>query len=264
MADQETQGQVIETEVTPEPGPTEEGQVTEPVTEAPKPGGEKEVIKQVAPKVKTFTEAEVTAREAEITSTLQKQRAESEAQLYRLRMEEQIRQAQKAEDDATAQDKAQVEQGYIGEDVVEQRKQARQVTKQYIQQAQGIGQVVEQLRQEGEMLGMLSAVYHTAKDVAKEDGLNEFQTMELFEQLMRGERPKSPDQVKGKIAELRLKKAKEALRAATATSETFDKGPGVANVGGMGIEGLEKLNRDIQAGKITYKEYEKQVSKIKV
>ena len=231
MVDQEIQDQVIETKEPLEAVTLDTEHPAEVTPDVEKPGGEK---KETAPKPKTFTEEEATAREAKITSELQKKNADIEAQLNRLRMEEQIRQTQQAEAAELAKDRQQVEQGFIGEDVVQQRQQARQYTKQLVQQAQGIQGVVQQLRTEGESLGMALAVYHTAKESAKEDGLNEFQTMELFDQLMKEEKYTSPDQVKGKVAMLRLKKAKEALRAATITPESFDKGPSVS--GGVNID----------------------------
>lgn len=235
MDDQVNQDQVIETQDTPVAGELEADHPAEVTPEVAKPGGEKkETPKETAPKaevkpVKTFTEEEAearaTEREAKVTSELQRQKADVEAQLNRARYAEQIRLAQIAEADELAKDRAQVEAGYIGEDVVQQRQQARQVTKQLFQQVQGIHGVVQQLRTEGESLGMALAVYHTAKEAAKEDGLTEFQTIELFDQLMKEGKYTSPDQVKGKVATLRLKKVKEALKAATVVPEKFDPGP---------------------------------------
>jgi len=238
VEDLEIQDQVVEVRETPVAGELSADHPTDVTPEVEEPGGEEKETpkKEAAPK--TFTEEEVTEREAKITSDLQKQKAEAEGQLNRLRYEEQIRQVQQAEAAALAQDREQAEQGYIGEDVVQQRQQARQATKQLVEQAQGLHGVVQQLRTEGEMLSMVTTIYHVAKEAAKEDGLSEFQTIELFDQLMKEGKYSSPDQVRGKVATLRLKKVKEALRAASIIPENFDHGAGASNSGGVDLNKL--------------------------
>jgi len=210
----ETQPGVTQVEVPPTEVRSE--QVTEPQKET----------KAVETKEKVYTQAEVEAARAEVMSAKDREIAEHRQLMARMVMERQIAEAQAAEAQVRARDNSDVESGLITTDEATQRQRARVYTSRLQQEAQQIFPVVHALRNEGEGIGMAVSVYHTVMEVAKEDKLNRFETIELFDKMMSGEKLTHPEQVKTKAANLKLAKAQEALRVAKTVPEKFDSGQG--------------------------------------
>jgi len=73
-------------------------------------------------------------------------------------------------------------------------------------------------------IGPLAQAYIEALEVAKEDGLSRFETMELFNEILKDERFTKPEQLTKKIQNIRLKRRDAALKAAKQKPETFDSG----------------------------------------
>ena len=172
---------------------------------------------------KTYTQAEWNVMQAQITSAKDREIQESRSALARIAMQQELARAQAIEDQAKAQDQADVEAGVITEHDARQRVVARQ-TQQQTQQS------VAEMQAQGEALGCVLMAQQMGADYgipAEQllDGMMEKDAM--GRPVVKG----TPAQMAQKAAGILRKQRDEAVRKASAKTETYDKGPQAEKVG---------------------------------
>ena len=166
---------------------------------------------------KTYTQAEWNVMQAQITSAKDREIQESRSALARIAMQQELARAQAIEDQAD------VEAGIITEHDARQRVVARQ-TQQQTQQS------VAEMHAQREALGCVLMAQQMGADYgipAEQllDGMMEKDAM--GRPVVKG----TPAQMAQKAAGILRKQRDEAVRKASAKTETYDKGPQAEKVG---------------------------------
>jgi len=178
---------------------------------------------QVEPK-RTYTQEEWSKRESE----KDKEIAQTREHLAQLAMQAELYQMQRAETEAKARDRREVDEGTITISEATQREQARQ---QQWQQGQTVVQtqaVLRQMAQQTEQYGRLLA----AQDFGKEYNLSQEQITELLSD----KDTRTPGDMRAKAANLALERLQGELKKSKGAPPKFDQGLS----GGVGESTPEK------------------------
>lgn len=226
MADEEIESQVLDTQDLPD-----EAGEAQPAGEAPvaeKPGVEKPSEEVPAPGAapvgKTYTEEEVRQREAQITSKAQAETAQYRKYAEQVALRQQKEEAEAKERLAAAKDSEAVERGIITQDEAEEKKAARAEIAQLQFERQ-------QQRAQQEAEARIAAIPLILRDFEPVFGVKLNPEDFLGDTNIRG-----PADIILKGLLLANTQLKAQLKAATAKSETFDKGPGAGSTRSIGAD----------------------------
>ncbi len=181
-----------------------------------------------APKVKTYTEADIRA----IQAAKDKEIATRDAELQKIAFQRQMEQMQQQEARAEAQDKAYIESGVLTEQDAAQRKQLRiemaQQRMQYIRDQQ----MHQELLRQSEASAYEIHADRIVREICQEEGLDDQGRIVLMREVMSGDRAKTVAELEAR-AERIVRKAFRELRKINAVKpESYDKGPASVSTGG--------------------------------